>query len=122
MLDASDLQAIAAALAPLQLPADIVFKIGIALGLLVRARTPAPAPVSSRTLLRRAALERATRFLQEELGHGPVAATKIEALAEKRGIGVELEDAKAQLGVIASRANSSKGGAHAVTYSLPAAT
>jgi hypothetical protein len=40
MLDAHDLQSIAAALKPLQLPADIVFKIGIALGPLARARWP----------------------------------------------------------------------------------
>jgi hypothetical protein len=48
--------------------------------------------------------------------HGPVAATKIEALAEKRG---QLEEAREILGVVVGRANSGKDGGNALIYSLP---
>ena len=75
-------------------------------------------PVSSRTLLRRAAIERATQFLQEELGNGPAAATKIEALAQQRGIGSEIDEAKETLGVTAERLDSGRG--NVVHYALPA--
>jgi hypothetical protein len=49
--------------------------------------------------------------------HGPVAATKIKALAEKRGIGREIDEAKEALGVTAERLNSGRG--NVVNWGLP---
>jgi hypothetical protein len=46
----------------------------------------------------------------------PVAATRIEALAEKRGIG-QLEEARETLGVTAERLNSGRG--NVVNWALP---
>jgi hypothetical protein len=54
-------------------------------------------------------LERATRFLQEELSHRPVAAAHVEALAEKRGVGPALDEAKEILGVVAERLDNGRG-------------
>jgi hypothetical protein len=65
-------------------------------------------------------LERATRFLQEELSHAPVAATRIEALAQQRGIGHALDEAKEALGVTAERRNSGHG--NVVHWTLPETT
>ena len=48
----------------------------------------------------------------------PSRPAKIEALAEKRGIG-QLDEATQILGVVLGRANSGKDGGNALTYSLP---
>jgi hypothetical protein len=50
-------------------------------------------------------------------GNGPVAATKIEALAQKPGISHELDEAKETLGVTAERLNSGRG--NIVHWTLP---
>jgi hypothetical protein len=64
--------------------------------------------------------ERARQFLQDELRSGPLLASRVEKHAHRLGInGPDLETARESLGVVASRANSGKGGGNALTYSLP---
>jgi len=62
--------------------------------------------------------QRAQRFLREQLERGPKPVTTVEAAASKAHIDTTaLEQARADLGVVTSRANT--GGAHAVQWSLP---
>jgi len=75
------------------------------------ANTATPDPKTERR-------SRAQRFLRETLAQGPKEVQAIEAAAAKAHIDdVLLSQARADLGVIATRANT--GGSHAVQWSLP---
>jgi len=61
---------------------------------------------------------RAQRFLRDELAHGPKTVSAVEEAATKAHVELHvLEQARADLGIVTSRANT--GGAHAVQWSLP---
>jgi hypothetical protein len=61
--------------------------------------------------------ERAQQFLREQLAHGPKPASVVEDAAAKAHVDpVALSQARADLSVVVSRANT---GAHAVQWSLP---
>src|SRR5262249_42641608 len=61
---------------------------------------------------------RAQQFLKDELARGPKRVTDIEEAAAKAHLDVHvLEQARADLGIVTSRANT--GGVHAVQWSLP---
>ena len=61
---------------------------------------------------------RAQQFLREQLAHGPKPASTVEEAAHKAHVDpVALAQARADLGVVASRANA--GGVQAVQWSLP---
>jgi hypothetical protein len=78
--------------------------------LAAEARKPRPAELERR--------ERAQRFLREQLGRGPKPVSDVEAAATRAHVNPEtLEQARADLHVVTSRANT--GGAHAVQWSLP---
>ena len=62
--------------------------------------------------------QRAQRFLLDALAHGPKQVNDLEEAAEKAHVDPHsLEQARADLGIVTSRANT--GGAHAVQWSLP---
>jgi hypothetical protein len=62
--------------------------------------------------------ERAQQWLRQQLADGPQRVADIEAAAEKAHVDqTALERARADLGIVPSRANA--GGAHAVQWSLP---
>ena len=62
--------------------------------------------------------ERAQRFLRDALASGPMRVSDVEEAAAKAHVEHHtLEQARADLGVVTSRANT--GGAHAVQWSLP---
>src|SRR5262249_2412901 len=62
--------------------------------------------------------ERAQRFLRDALAHGPKQVSAVEEAAAKAHVDPQaLEQARADLGVVTSRANT--GGPHAVQWSLP---
>jgi len=62
--------------------------------------------------------ERAQRFLKDKLAGGPKPVTDIEAAASKAHVDpTALDQARADLGVVASRSNA--GGVQAVQWSLP---
>ena len=61
---------------------------------------------------------RAQQFLKDELAHGPKKVTDVEEAAAKAHVDPQtLDQARADLGIITTRANTS--GAHAVQWSLP---
>jgi hypothetical protein len=62
--------------------------------------------------------QRAQRFLKDALAQGPKPASAVEEAAAKAHIGgTALDQARAELGIVASRANA--GGVQAVQWSLP---
>src|SRR5262249_59933137 len=62
--------------------------------------------------------QRAQQFLREQLARGPKPASDVEEAAVKAHVDPQaLEQARGDLGIVASRANA--GGAHAVQWSLP---
>jgi hypothetical protein len=62
--------------------------------------------------------ERALRFLKGTLADGPMQVSDVESAAEKVHVDLSaLEQARGDLGVVVSRANT--GGVHAVQWSLP---
>ena len=74
--------------------------------------TPKPAPTDRRQ-------QRAQQFLKDALAHGPKPAAAVEEAAAKAHVGgTALDQARAELGIVASRANT--GGPQAVQWSLPA--
>jgi hypothetical protein len=73
-------------------------------------RRPGPKP--------KPALARAQQFLRDALGRGPRSVSDIEEAAAKAHVELlALEKARADLGIVTSRANT--GGVHAVQWSLP---
>jgi hypothetical protein len=61
---------------------------------------------------------RAQRFLKDTLAHGPKPATTVEEAAAKAHVDpTALEQARADLGIVTTRANA--GGVQAVQWSLP---
>jgi len=78
-----------------------------------RAARETSAPVTPRV-----PRERAQRFLREQLARGAKPASAVEDAAEKAHVGLTaLEQARGDLGVVVSRANT--GGVQAVQWSLP---
>jgi hypothetical protein len=62
--------------------------------------------------------QRAQRFLRDALAHGPKQVSDVEEAAEKAHVDAHsLEQARAELGIVTTRANT--GGAQAVQWSLP---
>jgi len=78
-----------------------------------RAARETSAPITPRV-----PRERAQRFLREQLARGAKPASAVEDAAEKAHVGLTaLEQARGDLGVVVSRANT--GGVQAVQWSLP---
>jgi len=79
-------------------------------------RTPGPKPRETSPKTERRG--RARRLLREQLARGPRDVSEVEEAAEKAHLDVHvLEQARADLGIVTSRANA--GGVQAVQWSLP---
>ena len=83
-----------------------------------RRKPGQPKPAAGKTPPNKDRRQRAQQFLKDELAHGPKQAVDVEAAAAKAHIDDQtLSAARADLGVVVSRANT--GGPQAVQWSLP---
>jgi Tfp pilus assembly protein PilF len=75
---------------------------------------------TSSVLAKQERRQRAQRFLRDALAHGPKRVSDVEEAAAKAHIETHaLEQARADLGIVTSRANAGGGNSLSVQWSLP---